>query len=162
MTNVKTGDDVANKRSRLIAAAAGAVLLAGSVAAVPASAHDRGTGAGTNAAERVKSMLAPFVANGTLTQAQVDTIVAAKTAEAAARAAKLTEFQTKAEPIIATAHGLTVEQYREKLSLRTLPRLTTEQRTALNTQLQTLATSLGLSGVPKGAGYGKFGKGKRR
>lgn len=147
------------KRSRLIAATAGAVLLAGAVAAVPASAHTNGAG---GSADRVKEMLAPFVANGTITQAQVDAIVAAKTAEAAARAAKLTEFNTKAEPIIAKAYGLTVEQYREKLSLRTLPRLTTEQRTALNTELQTLATSLGLTGVPHGAGYGKFGKGKRR
>lgn len=152
---------MATKRSRLIAATTGVLLLAGSVAAIPASAHDRGTGS----ADRVKEMLAPFVTNGTITQAQLDAIVAAKAAEAAARAAKLTEFRTKAEPIIAAAHGLTVEQFRAQRDAKTLTRLTAEQRTALNTQLRALATSLGLTDVPgiaKGAGFGKFGKGKRR
>lgn len=152
---------MANKRSRLIAAATGALLLAGSVAAIPVSAHDRGT----PSADRVKELLAPFVTNGTITQAQVDAIVAAKAAEATARAAKLAEFRTKAEPIIAAAHGLTVEQFKAQRDAKTLTRLTAEQRTALNAQLQTLATSLGLTEVPgiaKGAGYGKFGKGKRR
>lgn len=155
---------MANKRSRLIAATTGVLLLAGSFAAIPASAHDRGAGS----ADRVKEMLAPFVANGTITQAQVDAIVAAKAAEATAREAKLTEFRTKAEPLIAAAHGLTVEEFQAKKAARTLTPLTPEQRTALNTKLQELATSLGLTKVPglgKGAGYRKFGnhgKGKRR
>lgn len=154
----QTGDDVANKRSRLIAATAGAILLAGSVLAVPASAHDRGVGS----ADGVKELLAPFVTNGTITQAQLDAIVAARAAEATARAAKLAEFRTKAEPIIAAAHGLTLEQFRAQRDAKTLTPLTAEKRTALNTELRALATSLGLTGVPKGAGHGKFGKGKRR
>lgn len=154
---------------RAIAAAAGALIVASTFAALPASAADNSstttssTTAKKTPAQRLSDFLAPLVTNGTITQAQADAIVAAKTAEAAARQAKQTEFRTKAEPIIAAAYGLTVEKYREALSLRTLPKLTAEQRTALKTQLDALAKSLGLTEAPRfGKGSGKErGKGKR-
>lgn len=152
----------------ITAATAGALVLAGSVAALPASAHDRGAGPG-----RLADVLASSVTKGTITQAQADAILANVDAERAARQAAMTEFRTKAEPLIAAAHGLTVEKFREAKAARTLTPLTAEQRAALQTKLDALAAELGISPTPrlggKGAGMGHgrhggmgTGKGFRR
>lgn len=133
----------------ITAATAGALVLGSTLAAVPASAHDRGPG-------RLAETLASSVAQGTITQAQADAILANVNADRTARQAKMEEFRTKAEPLIAAAHGLTVEQFRAAKEARTLTKLTAEQRTALQTKLDALAGELGISPTPRlGKGMGR-------
>lgn len=153
---------MAGFKLRAVALTAALAIVGTTLAAAPALAH-KGFGAGkaitaekiTKATDRMSNFLNGLVASGTITQAQADAILTAKKADLEARAAKVAEFQTKAKAIIAAAYGLSVADFEAKAAAKTLPKLTVEQRTALKTQLDTLAQSLGLDRLPKGVGYGK-------
>jgi 2-oxoglutarate dehydrogenase complex dehydrogenase (E1) component-like enzyme len=148
---------MASFKTRALAVTAAVAILGSSVASAPAFAH-KGMGPGkvtaaekvTKVTERLTSFLSELVKEGTITQAQADAIIAAKKVGLDARAAKFAEFQAKAKPLIAAAHGLSVADYEAQRAARTLTKLTAEQRKALKAELTKLAQSLGLDGTPKG------------
>lgn len=128
---------------------AGSGLVAGIALAGSANADDTVVAStqpspGARIKDFLGSVLSGLVSKGTITQDQSDAIASGIDAKIAEQDKLMTEFRTKSEAIVAKAYGLTVDQYREQLSLRTLPELTAEQRTQLQNDLQALATSLGL------------------
>lgn len=161
---------------RTAAVIAGSVLIAGSglVAGVAlggtASAEDASTTTSSSTTDSTRptpgehittfmsKVLADLVSKGTLTKAQGDAVTQGIKDRIAAQDALRAEFRTKAEALVAKAHGLSVTQFREKRASRTLEPLTQEQRTTLREQLQALATELGLDEIgPHGMGFGPEG-----
>ena len=144
-----------SSRRRIVSVVAGSLLVAGSglVAGVAlagsANADDTVNTATTQSpGARIKdflgSVLSGLVSKGTITQEQSDAITSGIDTKIAEQEKVITQFRTQAEALVAKAHHLTIEQYREKLSLGSLTPLTEAQRSQLQTDLQALATSLGL------------------
>ena len=166
-----------NSRKRRIASVvagsllvAGSGLVAGIAMAGSASADDSVTSSSSeaNPGSRVKdflaSVLSGLVSKGTITQEQSDAITSGIDAKVAEQQKAMTEFRAKADELIAKAHGLTVEQFKAQRQAHTLTPLTDAARTALQADLQALATSLGLPadgpwmrGPGMGLGMGRDG-----
>lgn len=168
-----------NSRKRRIASvAAGSLLVAGSglVAGIAmagsASADDSISASetttprdpGTRIKDFLGSVLSGLVSKGTITQEQSDAITSGIDAKIAEQEKAMTDFRTKADALIAKAHGLTVEQFKAQRAARTLTPLTDAERTKLQADLTALATSLGLpadgpwmKGPGMGLGMGREG-----
>lgn len=174
-----------SRKRRIASVVAGSLLVAGSglVAGIAmagsASADDSVTSStsaptpGARVKDFMSTVLADLVGKGTITAAQRDAITAGIDAKVAADAQARAQFRTQADALIAKAHGLSVEEFKVKREARTLTPLTQEQRTALEKELQALATSLGLpadgpwmrgpglgQGKDRGMGMGRDGHGR--
>lgn len=167
-----------NSRKRRIASVvagsllvAGAGVVAGVAMAGSASAEDSVTSStpapnpGTRIKDFLGSVLSGLVSKGTITQEQSDAITAGIDAKISEQEKARAEFRTKADALIAKAHGLSVEEFKAQRDSHTLTPLTSEQRTQLQKDLQALATSLGLpadGSWMRGHGRGDgFGRGHR-
>ena len=98
--------------------------------------------------ERVeRKVVEPLVRSGVMSSEQADQLLIERDAVSAAKAGVVAQYQRKAEDIVASAYGLTVQQYRAT-PMKRLPKLSRAKRAQLGADIDALTAQMRLALAP--------------